>query len=72
MSSEPTPPVRPTSTQQSVSGGPRIEITPSPEQYTQLCRDLGTLRRAGAISNTAAVVSAVRAAAAQLDGNSLT
>jgi hypothetical protein len=30
------------------------------------------LRRAGAISNTAAVVSAVRAAAAQLDGTSST
>jgi hypothetical protein len=41
-----------------------IEITPSAEQYGQLSRDLATLRRAGADSNTAAVVSAVHAAAA--------
>jgi hypothetical protein len=48
---------------------PCIEITPSPAQYRQLCRDLGALRRTGAASNTAAVIAAVRAAAAdKLDG----
>ena len=72
MRSEPTPPTKPEARHQPVSAGPRIEITPSAEQYTQLCRDLGALRRAGAISNTAAVVSALRAAAAQLDGTSST
>jgi hypothetical protein len=43
---------------------PCIEITPSVEQYEQLCRDLGALRRAGAASNTDAVLDAVHAAAA--------
>jgi hypothetical protein len=38
---------------------PIIEITPSPEQYRQLCCDLETLRAAGAESNTAAVIDAV-------------
>jgi hypothetical protein len=52
-----------------VAANPCIEITPSPEQYRQLCRDLGALRRAGAASNTAAVIAAVHAAAAdKLDG----
>jgi hypothetical protein len=64
MSSEATPPK---STRQPVSDGPCIEITPSAEQYTQLCRDLAALRRAGAVSNTAAIVAAVRTAAARLD-----
>ncbi len=68
MSSESTPPKKPTSTRQPVSDGPCIEITPSAEQYTQLCRDLAALRAAGASSNTTAVISAVHAAAAQLDG----
>jgi hypothetical protein len=44
--------------------GPRIEITPSPAQYEQLCRDLKILRKGGAASNTAAILDAVRAAAA--------
>jgi hypothetical protein len=48
---------------------PCIEITPSPEQYEQLCRDLAALRGAGASSNTAAVISAVHeAAVAKLRG----
>jgi hypothetical protein len=42
---------------------PIIEITPSPEQYRQLCKDLKTLRAAGAESNTAAVLEAVHQAA---------
>jgi hypothetical protein len=42
---------------------PIIEITPSPEQYRQLCRDLKTLREEGADSNTAAVLEAVHQAA---------
>lgn len=46
-------------------GGPSIEITPSTDQYAQLCRDLSTLRRAGASTNTDAVLEAVRAAAAR-------
>ena len=47
----------------------RLEITPSTEQYEQLCRDLAALRRCGADSNTAAVLSAVHAAAAaKLEG----
>ena len=41
----------------------RIEITPSIAEYQQLCRDLKALRGAGAISNTAAILDAVRAAA---------
>jgi hypothetical protein len=48
----------------SAAANPRIEITPSAEQYDQLCRDLAALRKAGAGSNTAAVLAAVRAAAA--------
>jgi hypothetical protein len=67
MSSEATPPKKSTPTRQPVSDGPCIEITPSAEQYTQLCRDLAALRRAGAVSNTAAIVAAVRTAAARLD-----
>ncbi len=43
--------------------GPRIEITPTGAQYEQLCRDLAALREAGAPSNTAAIVDAVRTAA---------
>lgn len=42
---------------------PRIEITPTPAQYKQLCRDLQLLRESGAPSNTAAILDAVRAAA---------
>jgi len=42
---------------------PRIEITPSLRDYEQLCRDLKKLREAGAISNTAAILDAVRDAA---------
>lgn len=42
---------------------PRIEITPSLAQYRQLCRDLKKLRKLGAASHTAAIVSAVHAAA---------
>jgi len=42
---------------------PRIEITPSIAQYTQLCRDLKKLRRLGAPSHTTAIVAAVHAAA---------
>ena len=42
----------------------RIEITPSVSEYRQLCRDLKTLRGKGAASNTAAILDAVRAAAA--------
>lgn len=44
---------------------PRIEITPSTAQYEQLCRDLDALRKAGASSNTAAIVEAVHATARQ-------
>lgn len=43
---------------------PLLEITPSPAEYDQLCRDLATLREAGAESNTAAVLAAVSLAAA--------
>ncbi len=43
--------------------GPVIEITPSPNEYDQLVRDLARLREHGAPSNTAAVVAAVHAAA---------
>lgn len=42
---------------------PRIEITPSPAQYRQLCRDLAALRAQGAASNTAAILEAVSHAA---------
>lgn len=45
------------------SGNPCIEITPSPAEYRQLCRDLAALRNAGAESNTSAILAAVRAAA---------
>ena len=45
------------------SAGPVIEITPSPDEYDQLVRDLARLRERGAPSNTAAVVAAVHAAA---------
>jgi hypothetical protein len=50
-------------TRSPVSPTVRLEITPSATQYDQLCRDLGALRRAGAPTNTAAVLSAVRVAA---------
>jgi hypothetical protein len=43
--------------------GPCVEITPSPSEYEQLCSDLQELRLSGAISNTAAILDAVRAAA---------
>jgi hypothetical protein len=55
-------PTRPTNKRLSA---PRIEITPTPEQYDQLCRDLKALRRSGAPTNTAAILDAVRAAAAR-------
>jgi hypothetical protein len=45
------------------SGNPSIEITPTPGEYRQLCRDLRKLRSAGAASNTAAILEAVQAAA---------
>jgi hypothetical protein len=40
-----------------------IEITPTPDEYEQLCSDLQRLREQGASSNTAAVVDAVHALA---------
>lgn len=43
----------------------RIEITPNPEQYKQLCRDLQKLREMGALTNTAAILEAVGSAASQ-------
>ncbi len=43
---------------------PRIEITPTADQYRQLCRDLARLRAQGAASNTAAILDAVHLAAA--------
>lgn len=46
------------------SSGPRIEITPSPSEYRQLVSHLRTLREAGAESNTAAILAAVKDAAA--------
>lgn len=42
---------------------PQIEITPSRAEYEQLCRDLAILRKAGAASNTAAIVKAIHVAA---------
>lgn len=48
----------------SVAANPRIEITPTPAQYEQLCRDLVRLRSHGAASNTAAILEAVSNAAA--------
>jgi hypothetical protein len=42
-----------------------VEITPSPDEYDQLVRDLARLREHGAPSNTAAVVAAVHAAASR-------
>jgi hypothetical protein len=45
------------------TGNPCIEITPTPAEYEQLCRDLKTLRSAGAMSNTSAILEAVRVAA---------
>lgn len=41
---------------------PCIEITPTPAEYEQLCRDLAALRKAGAASNTAAILQAVHIA----------
>ncbi len=46
-----------------VKGNPCIEITPTPAEYEQLCRDLAKLRAQGAFSNTEAILLAVRAAA---------
>lgn len=46
----------------SASKHPCIEITPSPAEYEQLCRDLAALREAGAASNTAAILQAVHVA----------
>ena len=50
---------------------PIIEITPSVEQYRQLVRDLAKLRKAGAPSNTAAIVDAIHRAAGgdKVDGD---
>src|SRR5262245_18279431 len=58
----------------SMADRPEIVITPSAEQYRQLCRDLDALLAAGAESRTAAVVEAVRVAADQvrLDGSTKT
>jgi hypothetical protein len=47
--------------------GPIIEITPTPEEYDQLGRDLAKLRKQGAPSNTAAILKAVRLAASTGD-----
>lgn len=47
-----------------VAAHPHLEITPSPAEYEELCRDLGKLRKLGAPSNTAAILAAVHAAAA--------
>jgi hypothetical protein len=44
--------------------GPVVEITPTEQQYRQLMRDLKVLRGAGAHSNTAAILEAVRRMAA--------
>lgn len=52
-----------TSAKKTLRGNPCIEITPTPEEYEQLCRDLARLRKLGAPSNTAAVLAAVGAAA---------
>lgn len=46
-----------------MAANPRIEITPSPAQYRQLCRDLKKLRALGAPSHTEAIIEAVHAAA---------
>lgn len=50
--------------------GPCIEITPTPNEYKQLCLDLEKLRRLGALSNTEAILAAVRSAAinGKIDG----
>ena len=45
------------------AANPLIEITPTAEEYHQLCHDLAKLRKLGALSNTAAVLTAVHAAA---------
>jgi hypothetical protein len=49
-------------TKVTLDANPVIEITPTTDQYGQLCRDLATLRAAGAASNTEAVLRAVHAA----------
>lgn len=52
------------------AANPRLEITPSADQYRQLCRDLKKLRKLGAPSHTEAIVAAVHAAAGgKLEGN---
>jgi hypothetical protein len=45
------------------AANPLIEITPTAEEYHQLCHDLAKLRKLGALSNTAAVLTAVHTAA---------
>ena len=55
---------------QKANGEVEIIITPSPDQYRRLCRDLEIMREAGAISNTAAIIDAVRRAAEGYDGDS--
>lgn len=47
-----------------------ITITPSPDQYRQLCQDLEIMRDAGATSNTAAIIDAVHQAAEGYDADS--
>lgn len=47
-----------------LKSNPRIEITPTLDQYEQLCEDLAALRATGATSNTLAIVEAVHRAAA--------
>jgi hypothetical protein len=42
---------------------PEITITPSRDQYAQLCRDLEILLSSGAESHTAAIIDAVHRAA---------
>ncbi len=51
------------------AANPLIEITPTPEEYHQLCHDLAKLRKLGSLSNTAAVLTAVHAAAASRMGH---
>jgi hypothetical protein len=51
------------------AASPLIEITPTPEEYRQLCHDLAKLRKLGALSNTAAVLAAVHTAAGATVGH---
>jgi hypothetical protein len=50
-----------------ISAGPRIEITPTQDEYDQLCHDLALLRTGGAASHTEAVIRAVRKAAEEVE-----